>query len=117
MQTADLDGGDGDAGLGAPPLAQQADVLLEQGRSPGTRPRTRPPAPTCPPAPGREPVLRRQPQDARQQYLQGHKASAVSHCPWLSQLCLGATRPLAYYPPALHQLEAYHSAGVRVLAV
>ena len=31
MQAADLDGGDGDAGLGPPALAQQADVLLEQG--------------------------------------------------------------------------------------
>ena len=30
MQAADLDGGDGDAGLCAPALAQQADVLLEQ---------------------------------------------------------------------------------------
>ena len=31
MQAADLDGGDGDAGLCASALAQQADVFLEQG--------------------------------------------------------------------------------------
>ena len=48
MQAADLDGGDGNSGLCAPALAQQADVLLEQSALlVCVRVLVRPPRPVC----------------------------------------------------------------------